>query len=392
MASPELMTYRDAMEAANDYVSMAGASSAAQKDIRRAVQAAVREVWAAHDWSWLLKHGRVHLHAAESTGTITYDHTGGSNERELTLVDATWPSWAEDAVVKIDDVVSHVESRVSNTVLTLDVNLNPGADVAAETTFKIYPSYYALPHDFLSFDGPMGESPWRLGHQLSPTEMMRFDRYRDSAGGLRWYCVRGVDDLHGTQGLFMGPVSDVDETVDFMYKRRCRQLRYSGLASAVDYPGTITTDGTVTVTGSGTAFESGMIGSILRVGRNSSDVPTGLDGLYPFMEQRVIVAVVGATSLTLDAAAATSLSGVAYVISDPIDIDVVAFNLFQRCLEKQLAIGRNMKNKGEAVALYNQTLFETRGADCRDTSVRVARSSPGFVSRLADGAVGDIDL
>lgn len=389
MASPELYTYRDAVDAAIDYLTGAGSGSAQQKDIRRAVQAAVREVWSAHDWSWLYKHGRVHLHAVETTGTITYDHTGGTNERELTLVGATWPTWAENAVVRIDDVVSHVESRISDTVLTLDVTLNPGFDVDALTEFSIFPSYYVLPQDFHKFDGPMGESPWRLGTPVTPTEIMRIERYSDTTGSLRYYCVRSIDDLHGSLGLYISPPSDTAETNDFVYQRRCRQLRYSGHEATVDYPGTIVTNGTTSVVGTDTAFEDGMVGSVIRVGRDSTRIPTGLDGLYPFMEQRTIVAVTDTTNLTLDTVAATSLSGVKYCISDPIDIDVVAFNLFLRCIEKHLAIGRNMKHKGEAIALYNQTLFETRGHDCRDTTVRIMRRVPGRLSRFADATLTD---
>ena len=135
MPAPQILTYRDAIDAAVDFLS-GNSTGASQRDIRRAIHAAYREVGDAFSWSFLKKQGRVPLQALESTGTVAYDHTGGANERQLTLTPVAaevWPSWAIDATVRVGTVPCRVESRISDTVLTLDVNLNPGADVAAST-------------------------------------------------------------------------------------------------------------------------------------------------------------------------------------------------------------------------------------------------------------------
>lgn len=370
MSAPQIITYRDAIDAAVDFLS-GNAGSAASKDVRRCVHSALREVTDANDWSFLHKHGRIHLHAAE-TCTITYDHTGGTVERKLTIGTGSWPSWAVDAVVRIGDVVSYVATRESATVLTLDSVLNPGADIAAGTSCTIYPNYYALPTDFRSFDGPWGENSWSLGIGLSPSEMMAMDRFESSTGTIAYYCVRAIDDLIGTLGLFIAPASDADETIDFLYSRRPRQLRYSG-HDTVDTAGTISvTAGSAAVTGSGTHFETRMIGSVLRVGQDTTHIPEGLSGQYPFDDERTIIAVTGATAATLDANIVTARSAVKYCISDPIDIDSSAQNAFFRCLEKHLAIARNMKTKAEAIQLYNEALFLAKGGDNHDRSRRVA--------------------
>src|SRR6185295_13663486 len=61
-------------------------------DVRRAINDAYKELINCHQWTYLYKLGRVFLEVTQSDGTITYDHTGGTHERLLTLTDSTWPS------------------------------------------------------------------------------------------------------------------------------------------------------------------------------------------------------------------------------------------------------------------------------------------------------------
>jgi len=337
-----------------------------------------------------VRHGRVFLQGAE-TATCAYDHTGGDYERQVTLdTGYTLPSWAEDAYIRIGTDVCAIESAKTTTIATLDAQLNPGADVATGTSCTIYPAYYVLPWDFGSFEGPWSEDSWDPGSYVSPSEWMALDRYRDTTGTPDWYTVMPLPDLYGSMGLFVHPPADADETFDFMYRRKLRQLRYSGHNTA-ETAGTITIAGDASaVTGSGTSFDSKMVGSILRVG-DASNVPTGLDGMYPFEEERSITAVNSTTSLTLDAAinSGSGYAGVKYVISDPIDLEEEYWNAFLRCCEKHLAIVRNMDSLGEKKAAFDEAMFLAKCASNRDTSVRVAGSYERFGRRLADIPLGD---
>ncbi|HDZ21604.1 hypothetical protein LCGC14_1147520 [marine sediment metagenome] len=390
MPAPQLLTYRDAISAANDFVG--GLSTGvAQGDIRRAIHVAYREIGDAFSWSFLKKQGRVPLQALESTGTVAYDHTGGSNERQLTLTPVAsevWPSWAVDATVRVGSVPCRVESRISDTVLTLDVNLNPGADVAASTAFQIYPACYTLPHDFESLVQPWGEDTWRFGQQVSRDEILALDRFRETTGGIRCFAVGEVADLQGSLGLYIHPASDATETLDFLYRRRARQLRYSG-HDAAETDGTITVNvDSTAVVGVGTAFDAKMVGSTLRVGTGGTNVPTGLDGLYPYDDERIIAGHTDATNVTLDTAITTARSGVKYCISDAIDLHAAAHNAFLACVTKHLAVSRNMKHKAEMIALYDDALMQARGADHRVTQRRVAGRPTVRRVRLADYPMG----
>lgn len=374
MSQPTILTMCDAMQAAQDFAGyVAGRSGPA--DLRRAVQAAIVEVTNAHPWSFLKDWGRVSLQASQSSSTITYDHTGGTYERQLTIAAGTWPSWTNDddygAVVKIADALHVVQNYKTSTVLQLDPVLNPGADVAAGTSYLAYPLWYKLPNDFLRFSGPWAEDVWRLGQSVSHSEMLALHRYHSYTGTLRKHCVRAIPELHGVQGLFIWPPADEDESADFMYDRAARQLRYSGLDTN-DRVGTVTSSDLTIVTGASgpTVFKGTMSGSLMRFG-NTSNEPTGLDGLYPFLYQQTIASVQSTTSLTLSAAIAGAVTGVKYVISDIINLDVVVHETFLACLRKQLAIQRNMKDKGDYLGLYKEALQRAKNADCRDTQIQI---------------------
>lgn len=376
---PLLLTYRDAIDHCTDFLS--GHSLAAgQRDIRSAAQFALREIESAHDWSYYNVPGRVPLAAPYATGTVTYVHSA----RVLTLSGGIWPSNARDCYVRVGDIVCSVESRTSDTQLVLDYDLNPGADVAIASVFSIYPAWYFLPEDFGSTTGP-----WRtdIGGEMkyvSPTQWLTLDRYSSSTGAPRCYTIMGVPDLHGSLGLFIHPASDQIGNLDYIYRRRARQMRYSGHAAA-ESVGTVTyAAGSNAVVGSSTLFNERMIGSVIRLGFDGTNIPSGVGGLYPFAEERIVASVGSATALALDALCYSAGTACKYVVSDVVDVDPAAVNAYLRCCEKHLAFTRNMHNKQEFVAAYGEALFMAKGGQHRVNQRMVAGPPRQIRRRLRD--------
>ena len=369
MALPEQYCFSDALDNLHDF-SQSWNVSGAQPILRRSIRRARDEIVSAHHASFLIKRRKILLRAAQNTGTVEFDYTGGTYERELILTGATWPEWAVDAVVRFDEMVCPVQAVQSDTVLQLEIDQNPGQDVDAETTYTLYPRCYPLPVDFRQMLSVAEESAWRLGKYVDPSRIFELDRYDTQTGDPRLYSIAEVPDQLGRMGLWLFPPSDTTEPIDILYRRKLRELRYSGHNSA-EFTGTIeVTAGSATVAGTSTAFASGMVGSILRISANTIR-PSGLEGINAWAEQRVISAVTDADTLTLDAAVATTRSGVAYVISDPIDIESVFWSAFMACCEKHFAIARNVKNKAELIALYQDALFQAKQGDSRDGGRRV---------------------
>lgn len=385
MSTPLILTACDAIEYATRWLEGHG-TSASQDSYRWAMHNAYMELGQEFDWSFLHTQGRVFLHAAQTTGTCTFDFTGGTYERLLTLAGAgaTFPTWAEDATVRIDDVPCRIEEVKTTTTATLDAVLNPGRDVAAGSSYRMYPHYYALPNDFASLVIPRAEYfGWNLTER-SFDEIMQLDRDYDESGTPLWYCIRGIEDLYGQTGLFVHPSSDGEKTLDFIYQKRSREVRYTGW-NPEDYVGTATiVSGSDTAIGVGTSFASAMIGSIIRFGSSSTAKPTGLRGGQPYVEQRSILGVTNSTTLVLDANVSNSLSGVKYTISDPIDIDPMLHNAFLHCMAKHIAFDRGIKDAPLAEMQYQQTLRKAKGSDCRSVQPQHAGYGSSVYRRLAD--------
>lgn len=387
MTAPYLYTYSDVLDELEYFARYEGVG--ADQTVRRmCIQRAYREIGSASDWSFLHTNHRLAVYAPDEFTTVSFDLTGGTYDRQLTATTAgeTWPSWAEDACVRLGDpeIVCDVHQRKSDTVLTLDTVMCPTADVAS-TTAKIFPRWYRLPNDFLSMDRPADEDSWHLGVETSKEVIDHLMRYEDRTGNIERYAVGAPQDLYGTMGIYLWPPSDEDETLDIPYRRRPRAMVYSGHEDA-ESAGTITVSASsASVTGTSTSFASSMVGSIFRIG--ASQVPTGLEGKYPYVEQRSIIAVGGATDLTLDAAVVSAASDVKYRITDPVDLDVAAYDAFMACAKMHLARALRLKTLRDAVDDYQTALRKAKEADCRSHYPQVAGAGRAHHGRLIYGPI-----
>ena len=289
-----------------------------------------------------------------------------------------------------------VEGRKSDTVITLDVQRNPGADVAAGETYTLYRRWYPLPNDFVGLWAPLEDTSWLRSQYRPVQDLAALDRYDESTGDVRYYAIGHGDGQYGNDVVYVNWPSDATETLDIPYKRMPRLLRYTGY-DAAESAGTITvTAGSATVATSGIELTTKMIGSLLRIGTGSTK-PTGLEGATPYDEQRTIIDVAGGTTgaLTLDAAVTTSRSGVAYRITDPVDLPFMAYEAFLRCAEKHLAAGyRKALDPSTLRAVgqtYDEALDRAKMADGGAVKQRrIAGNRRIFGIQLSDTTLGEV--
>lgn len=78
--------------------------------------------------------------ATYSTGTVQYQHSGGSSPRLVTLTGGTFPVWAGDGDILINGTVHECTSRLSDTTLQLSTAHNPGVDISAGASYALYPA------------------------------------------------------------------------------------------------------------------------------------------------------------------------------------------------------------------------------------------------------------
>lgn len=91
-----------------------GYSEDQQNDINDCLRDGLRRVYAIHDWSFLRPVVDVTTTAPYSTGTVTIA------SGVVTLTGGTFPSWAADGVLQVNNRYYSVASRGSDTQLTLD--------------------------------------------------------------------------------------------------------------------------------------------------------------------------------------------------------------------------------------------------------------------------------
>lgn len=379
MATVPLTTFSDVVDYLVQYIGDNGTQDAL-RDCRRSAIDGLRELAAAHEWSYYWTRGRVVTDAPQTSSTLAYDHTGGAYERMVTIASGTWPSWAKYGVLVIANVPYQVDEAKSSTVLTLASSSNPGADVAAGTSYTLYRDTYPLPTDCLQLDQLINVTnsvPLRYEH---PSAWLARQQVYYGPSGPAEYTITGSEDIAGRMALRFYPVPDDDYTIDFMYRRRPRALVYHEVED-----GTVSvTSGASTVTGSGTAFTAGMVGSVIRLSSNATDTPTNPVGANVYAFERVVTAYTSATSVTVDDSFDSTLTGVKYMLSDRVDVEEGAMlTAYLRSCEKQAAIVRAIKNDKEAKAAYVEALILAREADRRSSAVRGPWYGPG-ASRLRD--------
>lgn len=351
-------------------------------NVRRAALNAYLALPTMHEWSYLWSITRVNTVAAYNTGTIAYDHTGGTYERQLTLTDGTWPSWALEGFLTINDIPYEIESVKSSTVLTLTSSSNPGADIASGTAYSLSADSYVMVDGFIAADDALFNSSGLSMNYVHPRDWMTRRRVNSGPAEPRIFTFTGAKTL-GRIALRLWPAPDAVYYIDFLYRRRPRKLVYDQV-----HDGTASTTSTA-VTGSNTRFKAAHVGSVIRFGTAGESgpefLPGGRDGNNPAVHEALITAYTSETSITIDTAPADDLSGVPYVISDPIDFEDDSMWVFLlREAEKQYRMVARMENNKEEVSEYERAFVRAREADDRYTGREAARRLRNTYRQLRD--------
>jgi hypothetical protein len=347
-----LLTFADAIDHLVEW-SYGHGGEGPQSLLRECVQAAYTDVLNATDWPSLTTTGRIQLRRPQIEGSIEYDQAS----RIATIDGATWPDWAVDAVLRIGYTDCHVEGIVSPTQIILDSQMNPGRNIQAWAAYTLYCQWYALPADFKAIRGFMDQKLWDLAEDVTMVEIMRLYKLALCTGFIRARALAERPHHPGERAIWVYPAPQTDRPGDFIYERRPREMLYTG-KDAADQAGTIAvTEGTLSVVGTGTAWEPAMRGAMLRIG-DATYWPTGTFGLHRYKEQIVIASVEDATHLTLAAAPKGSYAGVKYVITDSVEIEPCAAYAFRRYCEMHMALSKGIAKPETYIALAEKAMLD----------------------------------
>ena len=354
-----LTAYSDLIEHLLDY---AGATPSAEDEryARSAVQTAIATLPQIRQWGYYYSPWLQVTNASQLTGTITYDHTGGANERQVTLTGGTWPDWAADAVLRIVHVDYEVDQRISDTILTLLPTTNPGTDIVDATVYVLYQNAYHLPTDFMAMGPIINQTNQTFLAYIPPSEWQERAVFQYGPALPVCYTIMGSRNSLNTMDLYTYPAPSAAFSLAAIYQRRMRPVLVSN-----EFTGKITVSSSSTsVVGTGTAFNARMIGSVMRFGSSITDPPTGLGGPDPFECERMVTNVTNASSLTIDMATGIAYTGTKYRISDPVDVREATMGAFLlRECEKQFRIRRRMRATPDELSEYEMARVRACEAD-----------------------------
>lgn len=394
-------TFQDALDHATDYLG-GNPSDQVQRDCMRAVTSALRDLSNAFHWTYLLEWSRIltspafdgtnpsqlapgnpiydDLPIMTDPATLSYDHTGGTYERMVTLqAGYKWPSYAALGVIRVGQVGYAVDQRISDSVVTLDSTLNPGMDLAAGTLFQLYQDTYLLPADFSSQDQMLYERNFGGMDFTHPRDWLYENRYVFAQGIPQRYTITGLPRFPGRLVVRLYPWPFEFRSIDFIYNRRPRALETQQLTDGF----VTTTQGSTTINGTGTTFLAKHVGCVLRLGHDTTPPTSLIMGSNPFVFESVITKVTSTTQIEVADAVDTTYTGVAYVASDPIDVEQGAMlNAYLRCIEKHLGMSRSLVDKPNTAAQYAMALREAQAADSRSFMGRAVNQDSRMRPRL----------
>ena len=351
-----MYTYQDAVEHLLDIFDLE-ATDRNYRQCRRAIDETYRELPQRARWSYFDRRYTLETDAPYSTGTISFDLTGGTYERQLTLSGGTWPTWSRFGRIQMTDAIYDVQERVSDTVLILSERTSPDADFT-DQTYAINRIEYNLPADCRRVLRVYSQER-RYMIPIATIDQIRDSNLVESTSSTPWKVgVHGSTTLYGRQALVFNPCPSDDRHFDVWYEISPRPL-----TTMRESIGTISFSA-ATVTGTDTTFTSAMEGSILRVGASTDKEPTSPmgnrsdNGAFnpPAFESR-IVRVNSATSLLLETSTTTTYTGVKYSISDPIDVEQTSmWTAFLRGAEYALSRMTNESRTQQRSADYIQAI------------------------------------
>lgn len=316
-----VFTYHDMVQRLTLRNGTTGSSDLELSRLKVAVDGAYRFLPTIHNWRFYNRRMVIQTEAPVTIDLISYDHTGGSYERQVTITgSSTWPANAVYGEVVIGGITYQVERRVSNTVITLRAEANPGADTTSSSVVWVR-STYPFPTTVRQVQQVWRSSQvYRLKYS-SPVEYPRQRKMFAQHGTPIYYTVMPSQDRLGSMDFVFIPPPGVVESYEIQVDAIPSPLRNYEV-SGID--GDITSGTYLFEAPTGTGFKSSLVGSLFRISPSSS-LPVGLhltiDGRDEFVWQSVVRRVVDEHTLELVEAAPETMTGRGWSISDVIDIN-----------------------------------------------------------------------
>lgn len=328
-----------------------GGQDGEHRAIRQAVIHGVREVLHARDWLW---HTATGTFTAQQKSTTASAITSGSATMTVGSTADMFPGRLLDMSPTYFSRNPRVVSITNATTVVVDINAI--ATLSSGTTPILIQTYYDLPANLRDIDALVTNTVGTLHCYISPQQWQRLEINSRGASEPYYYTIMRSDKYPDRfQIRFVGiPTNSL--IFNYTYRYQPKMVKYMGY-EPLCRQGTITVGSTSTpqsVTGNGTAFQSDMVGSMLRMGTATNEAePVG--ALRPFVAESKITAVGSTTGITCADGGLPTATTVKYAISDIIDCSPQMYTAVLSAAEMWYARLAG-KPGADVVALFNRDL------------------------------------
>lgn len=331
-----------------------GAQDGEHRAIRQAVIHGVREVLHARDWLW---HTATGTFTAQQKSTTASAITSGS----ATITVASTSDMVAGRLLEISPTYFARNPRVVSVTnaTTVVVDIDAKATLSSGTTPVLIQTYYDLPANLRDIDALVTATVGTLHCYISPQDWQRMEINTRGAGEPFYYTIMRSDQNNDRFQIRFVGVPTNSTNFYYTYRYQPEMVKYMGY-EPLCRQGTITVASATTpqsVTGTGTAFQSDMVGSMLRMGTATNEAePIG--ALRPFVAESKITAFTaasGAGAITCADGGLPVAATVKYAITDIIDCSPQMFTAILSASEMWYARLAG-KPGNDVVALFNRDL------------------------------------
>ena len=361
----------DALDVLQDFVGT-NHIGRTQFDMKRAIIAAVDVVSKENRWHYNRTPFVLETDAPQTSSTVTWS----AETRQMVLASGTWPSWAGFATLHVEGYgVADVFMRRDDTILIFSSDQSFGDQSISAASYTLFRDRYQLPFAVRQAGEPIEfTSGWNPRH-VDLGQLLHHRAISPQTGTPIMYSLGRDASSPGATMLYLYPAPDTSTLWSMTINRSPRQIFIWG-TEAHSSAGTIAiTDGSAAITGSGVSWMNHgirIVGSVLRFHNHTSQLPTGPEGDYPYLGQGMIARYSGTTSLTLSDNVDmndSSLSGIKYRISDPIDLEAGTMSAFWERCKLELCLQRP-KEHGDLIQILKSAYDEKIGLARKSANYR----------------------
>jgi len=355
-----VITYRDLAQRIIVRMGL-GASDRELLQVKTAVVDAYRDLVNMHPWRHYTRQIYFRTSATQSF-TVSYDHTGGSNERQLTITGAgSWPSDILDSDIRIGNEMYEVERSVSSTVITLSASSNPGADTTGSCT--VSRARYMLPFPIRQVNEVwQADGNIRLVY-VPVTDIGTETSIYDEESTPWSFTLQASRNTPGATELRLLPAPTESKNYQVTCEIRPWPLKTYEVSGA-DGAGS---NGATTFTSAGASFRSDIVGSVIRLSSTSAKPGSSLESEANRTDavfSSIIRKVTNATTLELVDPLPQAFSTCGYSISDMIDIEPASMLSYLESLTlEKFCLNHDFRRLATQKALAQEELVRAIAAE-----------------------------